>query len=166
MVILGGVEELEEDDLLDDDDPKDYNKENDDQPKKDNEQEPKDGKIYEPSDKQQGGNSSAGGKSVKRALLFEDDCIPSQIDVVTINCASLLGAMELEGDEIEDEDVEDDSLMELQEDRETIQLPDEMVYDLQSKNQSFLVMNTNNNIQSTVDHSRLCKVLNLMALRG
>ena len=42
----GGVEELEEDHLLDDDDPKDNPKENDDDPKKDKDHEPQERESY------------------------------------------------------------------------------------------------------------------------
>ena len=45
------VEELEEDDLLDDDDPKDNPKGNDDDPKKDKDHEPWERELPEPSDK-------------------------------------------------------------------------------------------------------------------
>ena len=72
----GDVEELEEEDLLDDDDPKDIPKGNDDDPKKDKEHEPRERQIPKPSDKPHGGGSSAAGsKSAKRALLFEDDSV-------------------------------------------------------------------------------------------
>ncbi|CAD6255706.1 unnamed protein product [Miscanthus lutarioriparius] len=50
----GGVEELEEDHLLDDDDPNDNPKENDDDPKKDKDHEPQERELPEPSDKPQG----------------------------------------------------------------------------------------------------------------
>jgi len=135
----GGVEELEEDHLLDDDDPKDNPKENDDDPKKDKDHEPQERELPEPSNKPHGGgSSSAGGKSSKRALLFEEDSFPSQKDVLAIDCANLLGAMELEVEDGDDEVIEDESSLMLHDDNERIQLPDEWIYDLQAKNPSFL----------------------------
>ena len=47
--------------------------------------------------------------------------------------------MELEGEDAEDEILEDNSSMILQDDNEKTQLSDEWIYDLQLKNQSFLV---------------------------
>jgi len=46
--------------------------------------------------------------------------------------------MELEVEEADDEVLEDESSLMLQDDNEKIQLPDEWIYDLQAKNQSFL----------------------------
>ncbi|XP_066365604.1 uncharacterized protein [Miscanthus floridulus] len=142
----GDVEELEEDDLLDDDDPKDIPKGNDDDPKKDKEHEPREREIPEPSDKPHGGGSSAAGsKSTKRALLFEDDSVTTQKDVLAIDCANLLGAMELEVEDGDDEVIEDESSLMLHDDNERIQLPDEWIYDLQAKNTSLLDKDIDNN---------------------
>jgi hypothetical protein len=125
----GGVEELEEDDLLDDDDdPKDNIKKTEDEPKKVSDQGPAEGRQ---SDKPQGGDGSSsggasgGGKSVKRALLFEDEGIPSHKDSLAVDCANLLGAMELEGDDVEDDNLEEDRDMVLQDDNEKTHLPKE-----------------------------------------
>ena len=46
--------------------------------------------------------------------------------------------MELEVEGADDEVLEDESSLMLQDDNEKIQLPDEWIYDLQAKNQSFL----------------------------
>ena len=134
----GDVEELEEDDLLDDDEPKDNPKGNDDDPKKDKDHEPRERELPEPSDKPQGGgSSSAGGKSAKRALLFEDDSFPTQKDALAIDCANLLGATELEVEDADDEVLEDESSLMLYDDNEKIQLPDEWIYDLKQRTQVF-----------------------------
>ena len=70
--------------------------------------------------------------------MFEDDSFPTQKDALAIDCANLLGAMELEVEEADDEVLEDESSLMLPDDNEKIQLPDEWIYDLQAKNQSFL----------------------------
>jgi hypothetical protein len=57
-----------------------------------------------PTNEAQGRRSApAGCKSVKRSLLFGDDEVLSPKE--TIECADLLGAMELEGDEMDEEEL-------------------------------------------------------------
>jgi len=70
--------------------------------------------------------------------LFEDDSVTTQKDDLAIDCANLLEVMELEVEDGEDEALEDESSLMLHDDKETIQLPDEWIYDLQAKNPSFL----------------------------
>ena len=70
--------------------------------------------------------------------MFEDDSFPTQKDALAIYCANLLGAMELEVEDADDQVLEDESSLMLPDDNEKIQLPDEWIYDLQAKNQSFL----------------------------
>jgi len=74
----------------------------------------------------------------KRAILFEDDSFPTQKDALAIYCANLLGAMELEVEDADDQVLEDEISLMLHDDNERIQLPDEWIYDLQAKNPSFL----------------------------
>lgn len=58
--------------------------------------------------------------------------------------------MKLEREDAKDQILEDNSSIILQDDNEKTQLPDEWIYDLQLKNQSFLVKNTDSNNHSSV----------------
>lgn len=73
-------------------------------------------------------NAPAGSKNVRRLLHFDLDDLGDQTQ--TMECAKLLGAMELD----EEEDVEEEIDLTLdsmiQDDDETSQLPEEWVFDL------------------------------------
>lgn len=125
-----GVEELEndDDDLLGDD-PNDTSTKNGENSKSGEDNGSKGGKETITVNETQGSKSApARGKSAKRVLLFEDDD-PKE----ALKCVDLLRAMELEGDESEDEDVTLNINEMLQDDNEQVSLPDEWIYDLQQK---------------------------------
>jgi hypothetical protein len=50
--------------------------------------------------------------------------------------------MELEGEDVDDETLDEDIEMVSQDDNEKTQLPDEWIYDLEVKNQSLLAIDT------------------------
>lgn len=128
-----GVEELEEDDLLDDE-LLEKTKENEGDAREGKDHNPKEnGEVKEPSTGDEPKETTAGEKSVKRSLFFEDE--GSQVQREAWDCATLLEAMEISVEDIEEDEVEDISLDLLQNDNEQLHLTDAWIYDLQLKKQ-------------------------------
>jgi len=135
----GGGEEKKGDDPLGDDELSDTGKGDDEAPK----EKEKDNTQGHSATKTQGSNSApAGGKSVKRVLLFDDLEVGSQNE--TMKCVELLKAMELDED---DEGVGDEMGFtlhsEIQEDDESYQLLEEWVFYLIEQRQESQVTVSN-----------------------
>lgn len=92
--------------------------------------------------------SASVSKSVKRALLFEDEEVYQHM--ATIECVSLLKAMELEDGDDMDEDKEDSGEAGIKEDEELSELPEEWVFDFQELAKEGMSKSVDNDEQETV----------------
>jgi hypothetical protein len=82
-------------------------------------------------------NTPGGSKNVKRLLQFDLDEMGDQIQ--TMECANLLGAMELDEEEAVAEEIDLPVESMVQDDEESSQLPEEWVFDLTEQRKEFQV---------------------------
>lgn len=133
----GGMDEFEEDDLFENEDQnmsKDNNLEPhvDSTPKEDSEDNVSKGQGGKAEEGKKSQNNHAGGSKSTRKVLFPQDNCSKQQGFVEVECTNLLSAMELGDEEDAGEDLLGIDDMDLtQDDKETDNLPDEWVFDLQ-----------------------------------
>jgi hypothetical protein len=82
-------------------------------------------------------NATGGSKNIKRLLQFDLDEMGNQIQ--TMECVNLLGAMELDEEEVVEEEIDLPVESMAQDDEESSQLPEEWVFDLTKQRKEFQV---------------------------